>query len=265
MSEKNYPSDSNASSQRMAHAMRQGDRKRHCGAADGPQSTLSASTRSRAASWPAGRGGGRTVNSPRRAGRSPSPSHPVGAGRGLSAFRTGRRIVGAAQAPRPMIRLRTLRREAEANAVAAAAVSEYLGQLDVHTFNDRNDRRPAAGLMTPRDMAPWLPAAEGAARATDETSALPMVDRDGSLSLPRLQPPQRWLDRIAVRSVNRIVIVQVDTIARLEAEDNYVRIWADRLYLHKDTLSGLVDKLDPARFLRVHRSHAINIRLVREL
>lgn len=94
-----------------------------------------------------------------------------------------------------------------------------------------------------------------------------MIDRQSGPPTPRQVGSQthRWLDRIAVRSTNRIVIVQVDSIVRLEAEDNYVRIWADRLYLHKDTLNGLVAKLDPSRFLRVHRSHAINIRLVREL
>ena len=42
-------------------------------------------------------------------------------------------------------------------------------------------------------------------------------------------------------------------------------VWADRAYLHKETLTGLVAKLDPAEFLRVHRSHAVNLRLVREL
>jgi two-component system LytT family response regulator len=92
-------------------------------------------------------------------------------------------------------------------------------------------------------------------------------DREGE---PRVMlPPEnrgaQYLSRISVRSVNRIVIVQVAAIIRLEAEDNYVRIWADRLYLHKDTLSGLVSKLDPASFLRVHRSHAVNLLLVREL
>jgi two-component system LytT family response regulator len=74
-----------------------------------------------------------------------------------------------------------------------------------------------------------------------------------------------YLTRIAVRSLNRLVIVPVSSIIRLEAEDNYVRIWADRPYLHKDTLTGLVAKLDPARFLRVHRSHAVAIDAVREL
>jgi two-component system LytT family response regulator len=73
------------------------------------------------------------------------------------------------------------------------------------------------------------------------------------------------LQRIAVRSLNRIVIVRVETIVRLAAEDNYVRIWADRPYLHKATLTRLVAGLDPQRFLRVHRSHAINLDAVREL
>jgi two-component system LytT family response regulator len=75
----------------------------------------------------------------------------------------------------------------------------------------------------------------------------------------------RFLTRIAVKSVSRIVIVPVADIVRLEAEDNYVRLWADRPYLHKETLTRLVGELDPAEFLRVHRSHAVNIQSVREL
>ena len=76
---------------------------------------------------------------------------------------------------------------------------------------------------------------------------------------------QAQVTRIAVKSVNRIVIVQVGDIVRIEAEDNYVRLWAERPYLHKETLSGLVARLSPLDFLRVHRSHAINVQCVREL
>ena len=82
---------------------------------------------------------------------------------------------------------------------------------------------------------------------------------------PAGAPQGGFLTRIAVRSLGRIVIVPVHDIVRLEAEDNYVRIWAERPYLHKETLTGLVAKLDPSEFLRVHRSHAVNLRLVREL
>jgi len=75
----------------------------------------------------------------------------------------------------------------------------------------------------------------------------------------------RYADCIPVRSLDRIVIVRVQSIARLEADDNYVRIWADRMYLHKETLAGLCARLDPREFVRVHRSHAVRIDCVREL
>ena len=96
---------------------------------------------------------------------------------------------------------------------------------------------------------------DGAAAADSES--------DDGRALPAGRPT--WVTRIPVRSVHRIVIVPVETIVRLEAEDNYVRIWAERPYLHKETLTSLCSRLDPEVFLRVHRSHAVNLTLVREL
>jgi two-component system, LytTR family, response regulator len=97
---------------------------------------------------------------------------------------------------------------------------------------------------------------ETAARRTP--AALP-----GMEVRPARAPPA--MDRVAVRSLDRIVIVRVQAITRLEADDNYVRIWADRMYLHKETLGELCGRLDPQQFLRVHRSHAVRTDCVREL
>ena len=105
-----------------------------------------------------------------------------------------------------------------------------------------------------------------AAAARDR--AYPQEDAPGHAALPLLEAARRersYISRIAVKSVNRIVIVQVKDVVRLEAEDNYVRLWADRPYLHKETLTRLMSVLDPAEFLRIHRSHAVNIESVREL
>jgi two-component system LytT family response regulator len=77
--------------------------------------------------------------------------------------------------------------------------------------------------------------------------------------------PVNYLARIAVRTRDRIVILPVSAIVRLDAEGNYVRLWTERSWLHKETLSGLCARLDPREFLRVHRSHAVNVRAVREL
>ena len=99
----------------------------------------------------------------------------------------------------------------------------------------------------------------------DTFGASAAARRDPAAGAPRAEARRRYADCIPVRSLDRIVIVRVQAIQRLEADDNYVRIWADRMYLHKETLAGLCARLDPEQFLRIHRSHAVRIDSVREL
>ena len=77
--------------------------------------------------------------------------------------------------------------------------------------------------------------------------------------------PTGHVDRLAIRTRDRIVILATRDIVRIDAEGNYVRLWTDRSWLHKETLTGLCARLDPREFLRIHRSHAVNLRAVREL
>ncbi|MEC7399939.1 MAG: LytTR family DNA-binding domain-containing protein, partial [Pseudomonadota bacterium] len=50
----------------------------------------------------------------------------------------------------------------------------------------------------------------------------------------------------------RLETAQVD---RIDAERDYVRLHVgDRSYLLLQTIAGLEDRLDPAKFIRVHRS-----------
>jgi two-component system LytT family response regulator len=65
----------------------------------------------------------------------------------------------------------------------------------------------------------------------------------------------QFAQRISVRSVGRIEQIRVDDILWLEAAGNYVELrLAARAVLHRVTLSRLETLLDPAVFLRVHRS-----------
>ena len=78
--------------------------------------------------------------------------------------------------------------------------------------------------------------------------------------------PMRLISRIPVYRHNRIVLVDVKDIGRLEGEGHYTTIVThqDR-YLSNLSLSVLESRLDPARFLRVHRSHIVNLDYVTEL
>jgi two-component system, LytTR family, response regulator len=74
------------------------------------------------------------------------------------------------------------------------------------------------------------------------------------------------LERLAVQSGSRSVLIPVDEIDWLEAEGKYVRVHArEQAYLIRNTLKGLESALDPARFLRIHRSIIVNVDRIREV
>jgi two-component system LytT family response regulator len=66
-----------------------------------------------------------------------------------------------------------------------------------------------------------------------------------------------------VRTRGRIIVVPVVEIVRFEARDDYSALFTgiQRHLIHL-RLADLEQRLDPARFLRVHRSHIVNLDFV---
>lgn len=90
--------------------------------------------------------------------------------------------------------------------------------------------------------------------------------------VPR-QPPElvmeegaQYLDRVAVRMGDKVRIIPTKTIDWIEAEGVYVRLHvsADSLLL-RSPMHALETRLDPRRFVRIHRSTIVNIERVKEL
>lgn len=72
---------------------------------------------------------------------------------------------------------------------------------------------------------------------------------------PSSGPPPRYLTRVSVRSVGRIESIALDDVRWFGASGNYVELHlAKRVVLHRLTIGALERRLDPAVFLRVHRS-----------
>jgi two-component system LytT family response regulator len=66
------------------------------------------------------------------------------------------------------------------------------------------------------------------------------------------------LGRIVVHERGRSLIVPIADVFRLSAAGNYVEVHTPtRRHLVRATLSRLAQRLDPAEFLRVHRSHLV--------
>lgn len=61
-------------------------------------------------------------------------------------------------------------------------------------------------------------------------------------------------------------VVRVEDVDYLEADGNYVRVHTDgEEHLVRSTLTGLLDRLDPGVFVRIHRSTVVNLDRVREI
>ncbi len=79
------------------------------------------------------------------------------------------------------------------------------------------------------------------------------------------EPPARRT-RLLVTAGARTIAVPVSGIRWIEAEDYYARIHTDRgSYLLRESLGALERELDPAAFLRVHRSALVHTGSIREV
>jgi len=79
-------------------------------------------------------------------------------------------------------------------------------------------------------------------------------------------PAERRLDRLVVKSGGTTRFVRVIDIDWIEAAGVYVTLHvAGKELLYRAALNDLAEKLDPRRFVRVHRSALINIESVLQL
>ena len=68
------------------------------------------------------------------------------------------------------------------------------------------------------------------------------------------------LGRVLIRDGARVHVIAADKIDFVEAQDDYVQINADgKSYLKNQRLADLESQLDPAVFVRVHRSYILNL------
>jgi two-component system LytT family response regulator len=71
---------------------------------------------------------------------------------------------------------------------------------------------------------------------------------------------QHWPERLVVRDSDRFRMVPVDTIEWIESANNYVVLHCGpKQYLMGDTLTNLESRLDPEKFLRIHRCRIVNL------
>jgi len=67
-------------------------------------------------------------------------------------------------------------------------------------------------------------------------------------------------ERIIVRNGERFDLVPVDSIEWIESANNYVQLHCGaKSFLHAESMMSLEQRLDPNKFLRIHRGRIVNV------
>jgi two-component system LytT family response regulator len=81
-----------------------------------------------------------------------------------------------------------------------------------------------------------------------------------------LKADRKFLERFVIKNAGRIFFIKADEISWIEASGNYVRLHiGTESHLLRETMSDLENKLNPNKFLRIHRSHIVNIEFIKEM
>jgi len=77
------------------------------------------------------------------------------------------------------------------------------------------------------------------------------------------RPPQQFLERLVVKDGTKVTIIQVGRLDYAEAQDDYVALVTQgKKHLKQQTIAGLEACLNPANFVRIHRSYIVNLERV---
>jgi two-component system LytT family response regulator len=77
---------------------------------------------------------------------------------------------------------------------------------------------------------------------------------------------RKYLDRLVIKAGGRVTFLKTEEIDWIEAAGNYIRLYIGKdSHLLRDTMNNIQTKLDPEKFLRIHRSTILKIDRIKEL
>jgi two-component system, LytTR family, response regulator len=118
-------------------------------------------------------------------------------------------------------------------------------------------------LLKPVDEARFRRTLERVRRDLETPAAASSALRE---TMAQVRKGAQFAERLVVNTDGRVVFVKVADIDWLEAAGNYVTIHAGReKFMFRETLRSLCERLDPAKFARLHRSSVVNVERLREL
>ncbi|HKU77553.1 MAG TPA: LytTR family DNA-binding domain-containing protein, partial [Pyrinomonadaceae bacterium] len=84
--------------------------------------------------------------------------------------------------------------------------------------------------------------------------------------LEDIKAGSKFLKRLTIKLTGRSILLPTDEIDWIETHGNYVKVHAGReSHMIRGTMQSLETKLDPEKFVRVHRSVMVNVEKIKEI
>ncbi|MGB7209725.1 MAG: response regulator [Pyrinomonadaceae bacterium] len=104
------------------------------------------------------------------------------------------------------------------------------------------------------------------AREHIEHKNLGNIDERLASLIADIRGEKKYLERLVVKSVGRVFFLKTDEIDWIEAAGNYVKLHTGKeSHMIRETMNGIEAKLNPDKFLRIHRSTVVHIDRIKEL
>jgi two-component system, LytTR family, response regulator len=151
--------------------------------------------------------------------------------------------------------LRALPREGLPSIIFLTAYEQHaLRAFEVHALDyllkPIEDERFTAAIQRARQFA------DSQAKAQLDERLLQLLDEHSG----------KYASRFAVRSGSRIIVVFAEDVDWVGTAGDYTELHSGgKAHLLRETMSTLEQRLDPAQFIRVHRSRMVRLKCVREL
>ena len=103
-------------------------------------------------------------------------------------------------------------------------------------------------------------------------SLLAKSNRDNDLDtrframIEDIKSGSKYIKRLTIKLTGRTILLPTDEIDWIETHGNYLKVHAGReSHLIRGTMQALEPKLDPEKFVRVHRSVIVNVEKIKEI
>ena len=119
-------------------------------------------------------------------------------------------------------------------------------------------------LLKPYDDERFHASLEKAKRHIEMRMSTKLTGKLMDLMREHLHAQSEYTEQFIIKEKGREFKVPVDEIIYLRAEGNYLHLqMKERHHLYRMTMNAVETELDPARFLRIHRSYMVNTAHVR--